>query len=89
MHSVSTYQITMTHTANILQICQLYLNKAGKAPHQLEIFGGKSGVEARLGVWTLLTSKGRAWGLSICLFRHKAPAHPSGYAGLPWVEPLA
>ena len=53
------------------------------------IFGGKAGMEARLGVWTLLTSEGRAWGLSTYLFWHTASAHPSGYAGLPQVEPLA
>jgi len=79
----------MTYTVDILQVCQLYLNEAGKTPHQLEIFGGKAGVEAQPGVWTLLTSEGRAWGLSTCLFRYEAPACPSGYAELPWAEPLA
>ena len=65
----------MTYTVDILQVCQLYLNEAGKTPHQLEIFGGKAGVEAQPGVWTLLTSEGRAWGCQpACLGTKRPPA---------------
>lgn len=39
----------MTYILNILHICQLYLNKAGKA-HINRRFWGKAGVEARVGV---------------------------------------
>ena len=29
-HNVNIYQIIMTHTLNILQLCQLYFNKTEK-----------------------------------------------------------